>query len=275
MSGRFIPAEHWSQRALSKARSLSPGWQVRALTAAGTILYYASRHRALQKQLLKEAIELAREVDDQINLAWSLVSLGVASIGQPAEYEEALAYAEEGLTIFRELGFKPGIAQALNSMGELTRIHGDDERAEALYEECLRVVRETGEKRREAMCMNNLGCVMMRRGDTQRAEQLFRSALVKRLGVGYDRRGSLTNTLFLAGAIAANGDPKRAARLFGAVKALLEPMGVGLEPGDGPEYERDYTFVRSQLDDATFEACWNEGRKMSFEQMTAMATGES
>lgn len=274
MSSRFVQAEHWTQRALSKASVVSPSLQASALTMAGIVLYYSSQYRALQKQLLKQAIELARAIDDRLNLAWSLISLGVASVGQESEYEGAFAIIEEGLAIFRELDFKPGVAQALNNLGELTRIHGDDERAQAAYEACLLVVRESGEKRREAMSMNNLGCVMMRRGDAQRAEQLFRSALTTRLEVGYDLRGCLTNVLFLAGAIAANGDPRRAARLFGAVKTLLEPMGIELEPADQPEYERDYTFVRSQLDDATFDACWNEGRAMSFEQMVALATGE-
>lgn len=274
MSSRFVQAEDWTQRALAKSGAVSPRLQARAFMTAGMVLYYSSRQRTLQKQLLREAVELARAIDDRLSLAWSLISLGIASVGQESEYEEALANASEGLAIFRELGFKPGVAQALNNIGELTRIHGDDERAQAAYEECLLVVRESGEKRREAMSMNNLGCVMMRRGDAQRAEQLFRNALTKRLEVGYDRRGCLTNVLFLAGAIAANGDPWRAARLFGAVKALLEPMGIELEPADQPEYERDYRFVRSQLDDATFDACWHDGRRMSFEQMVALATGE-
>jgi len=60
---------------------------------------------------------------------------------------------------------------------------------------------------------------------------------------------------------------KLAARLFGAAEALLEPMGVRLYPGDLPEYERNLHFIRSQLDAATFDACWEEGRSMSFEQV--------
>jgi tetratricopeptide (TPR) repeat protein len=270
-----VQGENWTQRALSKSSAAPPELRVGALTTAGIILYYSSHERALQKRLLQEAVELARAIDDKLNLAWALLWLGIASVGQVSEYEEALAISEEGLSIFRELGFKPGIAQALNSIGELTRIHGDDQQAQAVYEECLLLVRETGEKRREAMCLNNLGCVMMRRGEVKQAVQLFRKALVTRLEVGHDKRGTVTNLLFFAGAIAADGDPQRAARLFGAAEALLEPMGVKLEPADQPEYERDLAFVRAQLHANTFEVCWNEGRGMSFEQMVATALEHS
>jgi hypothetical protein len=112
---------------------------------------------------------------------------------------------------------------------------------------------------------------MMHCGDVTQAKQLFSSALIKRLEVGHDKRGSVTNILFLAGAIAATGDPERAARLFGAAKALLEPMGVGLEPGDQPEYDRDLAVVRTQLDDVIFQTCWQEGRALSIEQAVAYA----
>jgi predicted ATPase/DNA-binding CsgD family transcriptional regulator len=271
MSGRFIQAEHWTQSALAQTSTLPPGLRVGALTTAGIVLYYSSQQRALQKQLLDEAVALAREVDDKLNLAWALIFLGVACVGQAAEYEEALSSAEEGLALFRTLGYKPGMAHALNIIGELTRIHGDDAHAQAVYEECLRLVRETGEVRREAMCLNNLGCVMMHRGAVQQAEQFFRSALIKRLEVGHDKRGMLTNILFLAGALAATGDPARAARLLGAAKALLEPLGVGLEPGDQPEHDRDLALVRAQLDPSTFDGYWNEGRTFSLEQTIAFA----
>jgi predicted ATPase/DNA-binding CsgD family transcriptional regulator len=271
MSSRFMQAENWTQCALAKSKTLAPPLRIGALTTAGIVLYYSSQQRALQKRLLQDALELTRVADDQHNKAWALVFLGMASVGQASEYEEARATIEAGLNLFRELGHKPGMAQAFNSMGELMRIHGDLEGAQAAYEACLRVVRETGEKRREAMSLNNLGCVTMHRGDVQRAKQLFRNALSKRLEVGHDKRGSVTNILFLAGAIAATGDPERAARLFGAAKALLEPMGVGLEPGDQPEYDRDLAVVRAQIDDATFQMCWQEGRALSLEQAAAYA----
>jgi hypothetical protein len=192
---------------------------------------------------------------------------GAFSIGQTTGYEEALAFTEEGLAIFRALGHKPGIAQALNIIGELTRTNGDDGPAQAAYEECLSVVRETGEMRRESMILYNLGYIAMHRADVQRAVSLSTEAFIKSLKLDNDRHLVISGIVCLAGAVGATGEPKLAARLFGAAEALLEPMGVRLYPGDLPEYERNLHFIRSPLDAATFDACWEEGRSMSFEQV--------
>src|SRR5437762_911670 len=56
-----------------------------------------------------------------------------------------------------------------------------------------------------------------------------------------------------------------------SAEALVEPLRVGLDPGDQPEYERDLAFVRGLLDEATFQARWNEGRTISLEQAVAYA----
>lgn len=271
MSGRFIQAEGWIQRALAKSSAAAPSLRIGVLITAGFVLYFSAQHRTRQVQFLEEAIALARKLDDQLNLARALVFLGITFVGQPAEYQRALSLVDEGLTIFRRLEYKSGIAQALNILGELRRANGDDEGAQAAYEECLLVAGESGELRREAMMLNNLGCIAMHRHDVQRAKQLFRKALTKRFKLGHDKRGMITNIVFLAGALAASGDPERAAQLFGAAEAALEMMGVGLEPGDQPEHDRNLAFVRSQLDASTFEGCWRKGRAMSLDQMVACA----
>jgi hypothetical protein len=78
----------------------------------------------------------------------------------------------------------------------------------------------------------------------------------------------------LAGPISARGDPERAARLLGASEALLETIGVGLQCSDQFEVDRYEAAVREQLDQATFEAAWAEGRAMSLEQAVTSALEE-
>src|SRR5262249_51551305 len=143
--------------------------------------------------------------------------------------------------------------------------------------QCLSVVRESGEGRREAMILSNLAYIWMHHADVQRAESLAKEAFMKSLDLNYDRHLVIASIVCLAGAIGARGEPKLAARLFGAAEALLEPMGVRLLPGDVPEYEHNLHVIRSQLDPAAFEACWAEGRSMSFEQVvnTVLALSQS
>ncbi|MEZ4668564.1 MAG: LuxR C-terminal-related transcriptional regulator [Anaerolineae bacterium] len=266
MSDRYVQAQNWAQRALTKSTNITPDVRIRVLLSAGLTLFYGSREHQLQQRLLGEAVELARATDDKLNLAWACIFRAVTSIGHADEYEEAVSTAEQGLSLFRTLDFKPGMAQALNIIGELTRVQGDDDWAQRVYEECLDIVRRSGELRREAMILNNMGCILMHQADYQRAETLFKTALSQRIKVGHDKRGCLTNILYLAGAIAATGHPERAARLFGASYALLESIGVELEPGDKPEHERDLSFVRAHLNDQTFNKHWNEGRDMTLQQ---------
>jgi predicted ATPase/DNA-binding CsgD family transcriptional regulator len=270
-SHHYADGERWIRRALALAEPFAPGLRARVLCAAGLILFYSAQWDS-RKEFLLEAAALAREAGDRHTLAWSLILAGGYSIGKGiAEYHDALHLTEQGLALFRELGDKPGMAQALNVIGELTRTNGDDDRAEAAYEECLRLVRETGELRREGMNLGNLGFIAMHREDIPRAEALFREALVKSYSLGHDRNLVITHVISLAGVIAAKGDLDWAARLFGAGEALLEPIGVSIAPGDQPEHERSLSYVRSRMDAATLEACWREGRAMSFEQVVQAA----
>src|SRR5207253_449614 len=66
----------------------------------------------------------------------------------------------------------------------------------------------------------------------------------------------------------------RAAMLFGTVAALLEAIKAEFYLVDRMEYERNVTFVRAALDEATFAAAWAAGQAMSLEQATAAALEE-
>jgi len=172
--------------------------------------------------------------------------------------------------MFRERGYKPGMAQALNIIGELARNMGDDLKAGSAYTECLALVRQTGEKRRESMALNNLGFIARHHGDIERAEWLFTQGLIKSVELEHDKHTTVTGIIPLAGVIAAKGQLEQAVRILGAAEALLEPMGVGLQAGDQVEYDRDLVFIRSHFDDATFQKYWNEGRALTLEQTLAL-----
>ena len=58
---------------------------------------------------------------------------------------------------------------------------------------------------------------------------------------------------------------------LGASEAALERMGAFYQPVDKKEIDRIIANVRSQLDEATFQAAWVEGRAMTLEQAVADA----
>ena len=79
----------------------------------------------------------------------------------------------------------------------------------------------------------------------------------------------------LAGVTARRGGPGRAARLFGAAKAMGEAASVtvAFSPAQAL-YEQDLANVRAQPDPGPFEASWEEGQAMTLEEAVAVALAE-
>lgn len=221
----------------------------------------------LANRLFTRALRIARQLGDKQQTAWALTFLGYAML---VETEAALATADEGLALFRELDYKPGIAQALNIIGEVARFGGKDDRAKPAYEECLIISQETGETRRLRFMYGNLAFIAQHEGDYPRARELAYSGL--QLACDMNNRLDMTESLAgIAGALGGGGQPQQAARLFGAWQAALEQLGAYAQPADQQEHDRNIAILRAQLDETTFQIAWQKGRRMSLDQAVAYA----
>ena len=138
------------------------------------------------------------------------------------------------------------------------------------YEEYLALSRKTDYKLGEAIAFANLGTVAMYRGMPEQARALYAESLMLTRELG-DKKYSAMHLAAIAGPVAAGGHPQAAARLLGASEALLEALGIVRHASDWPDTDRHMAAVREQLDDATFDAAWAEGRAMSFEQAVSYA----
>jgi hypothetical protein len=194
------------------------------------------------------------------------------------EPSAAMPLAEEALASFRALNHLPGIAQALNIIGEIARVSGDDLRARQAYEECLAVCQQTGETRRISYTYSNLAFLAQHAGHAERAMQLARQGL-QLARERHDKNEMADAIITIAGSLCASAAPhqgqlRRAARLLGAAEAGRERMGAFLQPSDTLEYHRILVEVREHLDDPSFHAAWAEGRRMTLEQAIAYALEE-
>jgi predicted ATPase/DNA-binding CsgD family transcriptional regulator len=266
--GYHVEGFRWVEQLLARLDEVPETYQPRFLTAAGllTVLHDldAARHLFIRE------LDIARKLGDKTQIAWALIFLGYAMQREP---QAAIPIVEEGLASFRELDHQPGIAQALNVIGEIARVSGDDDRAKRAYEECLAVCQQTGEGRRMCFMYFGLSHIAQHEKDHERALDFGRRGL--RLARERKDANEMADGLaVLAGAFSLLGRAQGAARLLGASEAASERVGAFHHPSDRPEIDRIIAAVRAQLDESAFDTAWDEGRKMTLEQAVVTALEE-
>lgn len=264
--GHHAEGQQWTQRLLVRLSEVSEEHHARFLLGAGNMAMTSDARTAMP--LFVRALDISRRLGDRLSAAWVLAHLAVG-IGD----DEAMRTAEEALELFRALGYQPGIAYALNVVGEIARFRGDDLRAREAYEESLDVCFQTGETRRVAILYFNLAFLAQHEGDHTGALTATRQAL--QIAREMQNRGEMAWCLpIIAGSLAALGQPQRAARLLGASESFLERIGAFNMPADRQEFDRIRAQVTADLGDAAFEATLAEGRRMTLEQAVAEALEE-
>jgi predicted ATPase/DNA-binding SARP family transcriptional activator len=170
----------------------------------------------LAKQLLSEALEIAREQGEKKEEAFALNNLGILAM-MVGEYAQAKQYYQASLAIKRELGEPNAIAITLVNLiqvaylmgeyaqgtalahetiayaqslgrnglvasckyflGEITRALGHTEQARRWYEEALALYRDLMEHWAIAVCLDGLACVAIEQHDYDQANHLAREGL--------------------------------------------------------------------------------------------------
>ncbi len=265
-NGYHVEGRRWTQQLLERLDEVPMIYQPKLLFSAG---HLTLDDLDAARLLFLRARDSAREVGDQHQLAWALALVGYTMLHDP---QAAMPIVEESLALFRALHHQPGIARALSILGEIARFSGDDDRARQAYEECLAVFQQAGERRR-LFFLANLAFIALHKGEAERADDLARQCL--RLAREINNRLLVATTLaILAGALGALGQPEQAVHLLGASESALERLGAFLQPNDQREIDGIIAAVRAQLDEATFQAAWAEGRALTLEQAAALALDE-
>jgi non-specific serine/threonine protein kinase len=231
--------------------------------------------------LLEESLRLFRELEDQDGSAEALSELG-ATLRDQGDYKRAQPLLEESVAHFRAMGDKHLLAGVLHSLGETLLLQGDDVAARAREEESRDVYQEIGDRPYMVWPLLHLGHIAKHHGDYGQAC----AALAESLAIvrEVDHHPGLAFCLLgLAGLAARQAAGERAARLFGAAEARFEATRWGKSkvvhreppPAYRIEMERDIAAARAQLDAATWEAAWADGRTMTLEQAVAYALAEA
>lgn len=266
-------------------------------------------------QFSKEAERWARASGNQHAVCLALAMKALAKSNFEAVNPQALAAAEEDLTLARQLGdiwlqcfIIPILARLAFNLGDLAAL--------SAY---------TQEHSRLAYQINNpwqivttiyfsLQLTYQVKGDlvdirreveegirlcAQLKNDLFITGMRSELAHILRRRGELDEALViyketvprwfelghlsavahqfecLAALAVARLQPERAAYLLGAAQALRTRLHSELEHHERPDYEATLAGLRLQLDQAALRSAWSAGEDMSLEQAITYALGEN
>jgi non-specific serine/threonine protein kinase len=186
------------------------------------------------------------------------------------DYEQAKRFAEESLSLCAGLENKYYTCLAVSALGELARLQGDYDQAIALHEESLAVSGDRGYPLLSANALRYLGMVQFRRGAYGRATEHFKQSLSLCKEIG-NKWVPVECLNELGGLACVAQQYERAARLFGAATQLRDGLGLRPKPPDQERSDHYTATTRAELAEAAFAAAWAEGAAMTLDQATDYA----
>jgi predicted ATPase/class 3 adenylate cyclase len=299
--GYLSEGRAWLEEVLALDPALHVPARVRALHGLGLLIWNHGDHERAEAAY-REALELARELDDRPSIARVLDSLGYAA-SHRGGYPEAEAYHAESLALFEALGDRGGVALAYSNQGVAAVLQGRCEQAEQFFERSLALFRALGDRWGVAMAYSRLGTVKRSLGALAEAADYFRASLPLWRELG-DRSG-MASTLGTLGVLAlagerpsppaarpylaeslalwhqigdawgtayalegfgalalVQGNCERAARLFGAAEALLGGGDGSVAPADRLDVDPVLEQLRAQLSRVEWARDWAAGREL-------------
>jgi len=177
------------------------------------------------------------------------------------------------LALATSIGDDRGRANVLWGLGNYVYFHDTDDKGLAQFQEALDIFRRIGDRTMEAWSLHMAGTALLRTNQVDESRRDIGEAL--RLFHAYGDVAGITLTLDDHAAIAvADGDLPRAARLWGAARALSSASGVGLADFVDTEFEfYRGPNARNTLEPAELERYAQEGRAMSLDESVGYALG--
>lgn len=225
--------------------------------------------------LLREGMTLLRPMTERSGLLPVLSNFGWAAshLSMPEALADARTLNEEVVSLALAAGDQRSLALALACLAQCFYWTEEWATARPLYEESIPLLREVGAMWMLDYALWGLGQTLLRQGCHDEARAISREALARQehletwIGTPY----YLESFAFLA---AAEGQPQRAVRLLAAAARTREQQHSHAQPLVVSQNAHYLSMLRATLDEATFEAAWNEGRAMTVRDAVAYALEE-
>jgi predicted ATPase/class 3 adenylate cyclase len=261
-----IAAEPWSR----DDRVL----RARLMEAVGGVGWWTGDGETLDRAYA-EALEIWQSIGDQKEIANALYNhsfrYAVRPDVSPEEDEAGRAEVAEALRIYREIGDERGEANVLWGQGNYDYFRSGIDTGLPAFQQALEIFRRVGDRTMEAWALHMLGSSRVRAGNTDEGEKELQDAL-RLFHASGDIAGITLATDDLAAVAAAHGDLPRAARLWGAARALSSAGGIILADVVDKQFEvYARPHARNMMSPEDFETYAREGRAMSLDESVAYA----
>ena len=264
--GQVAEARHWAEEVL--ARAAPPRARGRACLVVGGAAGIAAAGQVdpAALGLLVEARSLARATGDRWVEGVSLLMEGVLAPAQ-GDIAAGIDLLRQAQPLLREAGDEWAVGSCLSSLSSLCLLLGELDEAERYAQEHLALAQPTGDLLSLAQARDFLAMVALLRQDLDRAAVLLKQSTALALELGHPQL--LVYGLLGLAVVAAERDPRRAMRHFGAAEALRQAHGVALWPWHRMVYDPMLERVRTALGARAFEAARMQGRALTREQAGA------
>ncbi len=206
----------------------------------------------------QESVQLARSLGDPRRLDMALMAFGRAWL-MCNEPEGAVPLLQEAIELARANELRAHLANDLGTLGVAMHMLGDPLRAIALLEEGLALAKAENFAYVIGVILERLGDPVRQIGDLVRARSLYQEGL--RLGLEHnEQRNVAVGLAGLAILSVMEGRPEQAARLCGAIDAIMQRVGTALTPGGRENHDAAASQARSALGTERFDRLWQEGR---------------
>jgi predicted ATPase/DNA-binding CsgD family transcriptional regulator len=147
----------------------------------GRVMAYYALHSTFSpdrtQEILENSLSMLRHLDARSDTGFVLVGLSEVALFWKNDPETALAYLQESLSIFSEVGNDWGAAYSLRWMGHASIYLGDYEEGQRFGEASLAIYEETGDTHGKAIALGVIGICALRFGQYDHATEISQEIL--------------------------------------------------------------------------------------------------
>jgi tetratricopeptide (TPR) repeat protein len=241
-----------------------------ALSAAGSLAYWQADTAAARVHY-EAQLEVAKAAGDDACVADGYFNMGHVSFVEDEDEAIQMAYIDDVVKRYRDLGDERGAARAGWARGVVALGSGDIEGGTDFLRESLAAFERLDDRQYHAMTGATMAWAAFAGGDVQTASRLAIESLIESQSMR--DLGTTTISLHigvLLGALA--GDFERAAEIHGAFDALCDRYGVRPPAALTRFVGRQDPFVltKQSLDSGVWAAAYERGRRLTLDEAVAV-----